>query len=188
LASQKIGVLAAAFNPITRAHLALVDAGLRVVDRVLCVVPRAYPHKEFEGAAFDERIEMLRRVQAGYEIVVTEGGLFLEIARELRATHSGSEIHFLCGRDAAHRVLEWDYGEPGMPERMLQEFGLLVASRQGEFHPPDHLKNRVSRLALEGDYDEVSSSEVRRRIAAGEPWEHLVPEAVVEMARRIYGR
>src|SRR5262249_18026601 len=109
---------------------------------------------------------------------------FIEIARELH--RPGRELHFICGRDAAERVLTWDYGEPGAIERMLDEFHLLVASRQGHFEPPPHLKNRVSDLKLRADVDEISSTEVRRRIAAGEPWEHLVPASIIAPVRAIY--
>lgn len=130
---------------------------------------------------------MLERAKDGYEVVVTEGGLFIEIARELRRARPEAEIHFLCGRDAAERVLTWDYGAPGAVERMLDEFGLLVAARLGEFSPPAHLSSRVRPLAMAGGFDDHSSSEVRRRIAAGEPWEHLVPESIVDLVRRIYG-
>src|ERR1700722_19308460 len=99
LGSPSIAVLSGAFNPLTRAHLALVDAGLSVADEVVCVVPRSYPHKTFEGAAFEERLEMLRQAQGGYQVVVTEGGLFVDIARELRRTRPDARIDFLCGRD-----------------------------------------------------------------------------------------
>lgn len=150
------------------------------------MVPRAYPHKSFEGAALDDRLGMLERAKDGYQVVVTEGGLFIEIARELRGARPEAEIHFLCGRDAAERVLTWDYGTPGTAERMLDEFGLLVAARQGEFSPPAHLRSRVRALAIASGFDDHSSSEVRRRIAAGEPWEHLVPESIVDLVRRIY--
>jgi len=44
----------------------------------------------------------------------------------------------------------------------------------------------VRRLELEEDFSEVSSTEVRRRIAAGEAWEHLVPVAIEDYVRRIY--
>jgi nicotinic acid mononucleotide adenylyltransferase len=33
----------------------------------------------------------------------------------------------------------------------------------------------------------LSSTEVRERIMQGEPWEHLVPETIVERVRAIYG-
>jgi nicotinate-nucleotide adenylyltransferase len=186
LKPRTIAVLAGAFNPLTRAHLALVDAGLQMVDEVICVVPRSYPHKSFEGAGFEDRLSMLDRAKGRYEVAVTEGGLFIEIARELRQSRPEAEIHFLCGRDAAERVLTWDYGKAGAVEQMLKEFGLLVASRQGEFMPPENLRSRIRPLPLAGDFDDHSSTEVRRRVVTGEPWEHLVPEAIVDMVRQIY--
>ena len=181
---RTIGVLAGAFNPLTRAHVALVDAGLEIVEDVVCVVPRNYPHKEFEGARFEDRLAMLER--AGLHHFVSEGGLFIDIARELRRARPDAEVHFLCGRDAAERVLGWDYGAPGAAERMLDEFGLLVAARQGEFTAPEHLRPRVRSIPMRGDFNDVSSTEVRRRIARGEAWEHLVPEAIVDLVRGIY--
>lgn len=181
---KTIAVLAGAFNPITRAHAALIDAGRKAAEEVVCVIPRVYPHKSFEGASLADRIAMVRQVGAHVEI--TEGGLFLEIARELRRSRPRARIEFLCGRDAAERIIGWDYGTPGMAERMLDEFGLLVAARQGEFIAPGHLRDRVRALRLDGGFDDVSSTEVRRRIAAGEDWEPLVPEPVIELVRRIY--
>jgi nicotinic acid mononucleotide adenylyltransferase len=35
-------------------------------------------------------------------------------------------------------------------------------------------------------HEEVSSTEVRERIARGEPWEHLVPEKIRARVREIY--
>jgi nicotinate-nucleotide adenylyltransferase len=179
-------VLAGAFNPVTRAHLALVDAALPAVDEVVCVVPRTYPHKDYHGASLEDRLEMLRQVRGRYRIEVTDRGLFIDIARELRKAQTDVDVHFICGRDAAERIVGWDYGEPGAIERILEEFQLLVASRQGDYSPPEHLRHRVAALRLDSDLDDVSSTDVRRRIAAGEPWEHLVPEAIVELVRGIY--
>jgi nicotinic acid mononucleotide adenylyltransferase len=199
--ARRVGVLAGGFNPVTRAHVALVDAARGLVDRVICVVPRNYPHKEFHGATLSERVAMVEVAAPDCEIAVTDGGLFIEIARELRGgsawccptgTGIGSgtatateEIHFLCGRDAAERVLSWDYGDARV-ETLLEEFSLMVAGRNGEFVPPVHLLSRVRSLTVPPEFDLDSSSEVRRRIAASKPWEHLVPEAIVEMVGRIY--
>lgn len=179
---RHIGVLAGAFNPVTCAHIALAECVRASVDEVVAVVPRAYPHKHFHGASLEDRIEMLKRVMDRVEI--TEGGLFIDIARELRT--SGTEISFICGRDAAERIIHWDYGEPSAIEKMLEEFSLLVAERGGTYEPPTNLRHRVHRLALTEDFSDVSSTEVRRRIAAGEPWEHLVPSSIVDHVRRIY--
>ena len=186
---MKLGVLAGAFNPVTRAHLALAEAALAHVDEVVCVTPRVFPHKEFHGATLDHRLEMLRRASDRYRVEVTEGGLFIDIARELTRglIHAQpDEIYFICGRDAAERILTWDYGESGAIDRMLEEFHLLVAGRQGAFDPPESLLHRIHSLDVADDLDHVSSTEVRRRIAQGEPWEHLVPEPIVELVQAIY--
>lgn len=179
---KRIGVLAGAFNPLTRAHVALAKAARQHVDEVICVVPRVYPHKDFHGAALEDRVAMLR--QAGYRVETTNGGLFIDIARELRT--DDSEILFVCGRDAAERIIHWDYGEAGAIEKILDEFSLLVAERGGRYEAPAHLRHRVLALALSEDFSDVSSTEVRRRIAAGEPWEHLVPGGIIDQVRRIY--
>jgi nicotinate-nucleotide adenylyltransferase len=183
---KKIGVLAGAFNPVTRAHLALAEAAAPLVDEIVCVVPRIYPHKEFHGAGLEDRLKMLAQVGGPYTVLVSEGGLFIEITRELRADRPQSEIYFICGRDAAERVVNWNYGEPGAVERMFEEFRLLVASRDGRYSSPEHLKHRVEQLALPRSYDEISSTEFRRRIEAGEPWEHLVPDTIVDLVKKVY--
>lgn len=183
---KKIGVLSGAFNPVTRAHLALVDAALAKVDEVICVVPRAYPHKEFHGASLEDRVEMLRRAGAHYRVEMVEGGLLIDIARELKRTHPDAELYFITGRDAAERVVTWDYGTPEAIDQIFKELHLLVASREGVYEPPDNLRHRIHALELQESFDEVSSTEVRRRIAAGEPWQHLVPEPITQLIERIY--
>ncbi len=182
--SRKIGVLAAAFNPPTLAHVALAESALTVVDEVILAIPSRLPHKNFSGATLQERIEMVvalaqarQRLSAG----VAEGGLFAEIAREARQHYEAAEIHLVCGRDAADRIIEWDYGEPGFVEKMLAEFPLLVAPRQGIYHIPEQFRHAVHQLPL-ANFDECSSTRVR------EGGLHLVPPEIAEHVQRIYGR
>jgi hypothetical protein len=110
----RLGILPGAFNPVTTAHLALAEAGLGWVDEVLFVLPRELPHKEFTGATFAQRIEMLRPALAGkpaFSLASSEGGLFVDIAAECRREYgAGVRLAFLCGRDAAERIATWDYG------------------------------------------------------------------------------
>jgi nicotinate-nucleotide adenylyltransferase len=187
VSAKKVGVIAGAFNPITRAHIALAEAARARVDEIVFAIPRAFPHKEFDGANLEHRIAMLRRVCGAGEIEITDGGLFVQIAREIRRSRPGSEIYVVCGRDAAERVVGWNYEEPGAIERMFEEIHLLVADRKGTYLAPDHLQARIHSLPLPPHFDDVSSSEVRRRIDAGEPWEHFVPESIVDLVRDIYG-
>ena len=187
-APAKLAILPGAFNPPTRAHLAMADAALTMADEVLFALPRAFPHKEYSGSEFETRLGWLRAALAGYprfSLAVTEGGLFIEIAQEARALYgAGTELFLLCGRDAAERIVGWDYGEGDGIQKQLESFALLVAARAGVYEPPPQIRNRVHALALPSGLDEVSSSEVRRRIRAGEPWRDLVPESIGDMIGR----
>jgi nicotinic acid mononucleotide adenylyltransferase len=157
-----------------------------LVEEVVCVVPGVYPHKAIEGAAMEERLEMLRRAGTGYRVATTSQGLFIDIARELRGENPDADFHFICGRDAAERIVNWDYGEPGAIDRILEEFALLVAARQGVYRAPATLAHRVRAVPLDERYGAISSTEVRRCIAEGAAWEHLVPEPIVDLVRSIY--
>jgi nicotinate (nicotinamide) nucleotide adenylyltransferase len=185
----RVGVLPGSFNPPTIAHIELAQAAAVHVDEVVCVLPRVFPHKEYFGASLEERVELLRAVGMAvpHSIAVSEQGLFIDIARECRE-HYGKQttLYFLCGRDAAERILTWDYGRAGVVEEMLAEFQLLVAPRGGQFRPPGKLQHRVHELNLGDEHGDVSSTEVRERIAIGESWEHLVPKRIAQRVREIY--
>lgn len=186
---RTLGVLAGSLNPPTIAHEELVYAAGFHVDDVLCVVPAVFPHKEYFGATLDQRLELLvaARLMPPCSFATSENGLFIDIARECREHYGpGTQLYFVCGRDAAERILTWDYGRPGVVEEMLREFQLLVAARAGEFQPPAEFQHRIHPLALRGGHDRVSSTDVRERIVRGEPWEHLVPELIVDQVREIY--
>src|SRR4051812_48244555 len=78
------------FNPLTVAHVALADAARNIADEVLFVVPRAFPHKAYSGASFDQRVELLCLACDGrgdFSIAGTQGGLFVEIAAECRRAY-----------------------------------------------------------------------------------------------------
>jgi len=186
---HKVGILAGSFNPPTIAHIELALAASACVDLTVCVVPRVFPHKEYVGATLDQRVEMLGAagLTIPHAIASTGQGLFIDIARECR-DHYGTEVQlsFICGRDAAERILHWDYGRPGVVQEMLGEFELLVAPRGGHFSPPAKYRHRIHALQVRSGHEEVSATEVRERIARGEPWEYLVPENIRERVREIY--
>jgi len=188
---RRVGILAGAFNPVTVAHVALARAALSHVDQVLFVLPQAFPHKPYHGASFAQRVQMLHAAIAeepAFSVAAADGGLFIEIAAECREVYGGdAQLTFLCGRDAAERILNWDYGDPDAATKMLREFNLLVAARGGELDETSKFRHGVGILALNGQFDHVSSTEVRERIAQGLPWEHLAPEGARELIRRVYG-
>ncbi len=189
---SKLGIFSGTFHPPTRAHLGLARAALEAVDEVLFVLPHRFPHKEYEEVDFEDRLRMLLAATAGeprFSVAASKGGLFIEIARECREAYGpGPELWFLCGRDAAERIINWDYGEPGAFEKMLQEFGLLVADRDGHYEPPAKWRDRIRPLKTPEDYSGISASSVRENIARGKRWEHLVPGTIVGLVRETYSR
>ncbi|MCS7041349.1 MAG: hypothetical protein NZR01_00995 [Bryobacteraceae bacterium] len=184
-----VALLAGAWNPPTRAHAELARAALGWARRAVFVLPRAFPHKPMEGAPFAKRAEWIRAM-AGldprFAAAISEGGLFLEMAREARAL-GAQRIFHVCGSDAAARILSWDYGALPPIGQQLEEYELLVAPRPLPFRPPGPLRARIHTLMVPVLLDGISSTEVRRRIAAGEPWRHLVPEALADSIAQAYG-
>jgi nicotinate (nicotinamide) nucleotide adenylyltransferase len=186
----RLGVFPGSFNPPTIAHLALARAALHAVDEVLFVLPRSFPHKEYQGTSLEQRVNLLTDAVAAdpqFSVAISDGGLFIEIARECRGAYSdGVALSFLCGRDAAERIASWNYGRAEAWPEMLREFDLLVAPRAGDYKPgPDELGS-FAQIPIDPRYNVISATEVRRRIAAGEPWEHLVPEAIHTRVRAFY--
>lgn len=186
----RLGILPGSFNPPTRAHLALAEAALAQLDQVVLVLPRTFPHKNYDGASFTQRADMLRALLHGrprLAAATSVGGLFIEIAQECRAAYGPNvALAFVCGRDAAERMVGWNYGKSNAINRMLEIFQLLVACREGAYEPPQHLRQHIRPLALPADVNAISASDVRRRIREGAPWQHLVPDAIVPMVREIY--
>jgi nicotinate-nucleotide adenylyltransferase len=188
---SRLGILPGTFNPITVAHVALARAALSRVDEVVYVLPRVFPHKPYGRATFAQRVELLCAVaaeDAKFSVAASGGGLFVEMAAECRAAYGNdAAFTFLCGRDAAERIVNWDYGRPGAVGEMLRQFDLLVAARGGRYEPPPEFRAAIRSMELAGEFDHVSATEVRATMARGETWEHLVPAAIRERVKKIYG-
>lgn len=181
-----------AWNPPTIAHAEIARAARAWADELVWVLPRTLPHKQFEGAGFKDRRRMLERLvegcgDAGFSAAISHGGLYAEVADEARAFFGPEpEIALVCGRDAAERIAAWDYGTPGFFDEMLRKYSLLVAARGSEYQPAARHSDRILKLPMDASWHEVSSSELRRRIARREDWEKLAPPQLVETIRHLY--
>src|SRR5206468_4719103 len=139
-----VAVLAGAFNPPTVAHAELIRSAAARVDEVLCVLPGRLPHKESHAAMPEERLRLLTGLApVPYSVAMSDGGLLIDIARECREhLPDSARLFFICGRDAAERIMTWDYGQANAHGAMLQEFELLVAPRGGDYAPPREVCHR----------------------------------------------
>lgn len=186
----RVALFPGTWNPPTIAHVDIARMARHEADEVIWLLPRTFPHKGFEGAGFDARLRMLEtlaRQHEGFSAAVSEGGLYAEMAAEARDYFGPqTEISLVLGRDAAERIAAWDYGAPGVFDDFVRRHRLLVAARGGEYEPAGHHREQISRLPMESSWDDVSSSEVRRRIANGEDWRMLVPPSIAGIVQDLY--
>lgn len=167
----------------------LAEAALEHAAELLFVLPERFPHKQWHGPDSSARLDLLQPLLGPrHSLAQSEGGLFVDIAREARRHYPRTEFWFVCGRDAAERILTWDYADGVTAESLLEQFGLLVAPRAGVFHPPAHLSHRIRSLDLAPEWSDISSTAVRERLARGESWQHLVPEPLHAAVARLYGQ
>ncbi len=194
LREGRLGIFPGAFNPPTLAHLAVASAARdqHHLDHVVFLLPAEFPHKSYTGASFDDRIAMLQDAagnEATFAIASSERGLFIDVARAFR-TECGPrvELFLLCGKDAAERIVNWDYGTGPSFAEQLGEYRLLVASRCGEYSVPPQYTGAILSIDLPSSWDDCSASVVRKTITEGGDWRQWVPDAVAQRIeqRKLY--
>jgi nicotinate-nucleotide adenylyltransferase len=96
-----------------------------------------------------------------------------------------TRLWFITGRDAAERILTWPYPDPAKAlDELFAQAELLVADREGSFVLPDipvvreHAAH-VHHLPLPAEYNQVSATAIRTRLAKGEEVGQLVPPPVL---------
>jgi nicotinate-nucleotide adenylyltransferase len=160
------------------------------LERVILVPTGSAPHKRIEPEPGPHvRLELARRAAQDDDLlevsdfeVAGEGPSYTFRTLEmLSARRPDDQIHFLMGADVAAQLESWM-----RPERVLELARLGVAARPGA--TVAEASATVERLGFEGRAEvvempeiQVSSTEVRRRIAAGERVRYLVPDAVIEL-------
>ena len=190
LTAGRAGLLPGAFNPPTPAHVAVAREGRAQhdLDQVVFVLPEVFPHKDYQGATFADRLAMLRAVldrEEGYAVASSDKGLFIDIARQAKNAYGpGVETCLICGRDAAKRIVEWDYGEGPAFAEQLKEFQLLVASRRGAYTVPAAYAGRIHTVDLPVSFDAVSSTRIRETVAKGGAFQAWVDRRVADEIER----
>jgi nicotinate-nucleotide adenylyltransferase len=181
-----IGVYGGSFDPVHHGHLTLVRAALRHIDLAPLYVVPAYqpPHKEQTGASFAHRLAMARLAFADIPgVALTDlererGGISYTIdsVEYLKARHPGSEVYLLIGADTAEEIGTWK-----SPDRLAKLVRLLVAPRS-DHHEDTRGAWRMSVVPMEPI--DISATDIRRRVRAGEPLTGLMPAAVAEYIER----
>ena len=189
--SRSIAVFCGAFHPPTVAHLALAEAAQKRVDEVLWVMPETFPHKQYDRVTLFQRLRLLLEATSDPVAVASEN-LFFSIAEEAEAVLQDCKIRLLIGEDGAKRIVEWNYGLDDREhqlflENKFRQFPLLSSRRQMDWVLPGLIQQYVEWLPLEEKHSSISSTLVRKRIAAGQDWTELVPEQIRKTVTELYG-
>jgi nicotinate-nucleotide adenylyltransferase len=181
----RIAIFGGTFDPIHSAHLTVArEAADRfALDRVLFIPAAQPPHKSgATSAGYEDRYRMVELATKGDPRFVPsrleEGArrsFSIDTIEKLRPTLApGDELFFLIGADAFADIRTWRRWED-----VIREVEFIVASRPGHAYeaPPGARVQRLETVALP-----VSSSAIRRRLAAGESPVEL-PAAVLRYIR-----
>ncbi|HEX6939874.1 MAG TPA: nicotinate-nucleotide adenylyltransferase [Longimicrobiales bacterium] len=185
---MNIGIFGGTFDPVHTGHLIVAQDAWSALglDRVLFIPAAVPPHKRGRVAASPElRLEMLRAATAGdprfatsdLELRRSGPSYTVDTLRELRERDPSGALFLLLGADQFREFHTWR--EPGEITRLAT---LVVLSRGGTEAPPPPLDLPYRRLTV--TRVDISATEIRRRVAAGQPVRYLVPAAVEEIIRR----
>jgi nicotinate-nucleotide adenylyltransferase len=186
---MRLGIFGGSFDPVHNGHIALAQACQHQegLDEIWFMPTAVQPLKQQGPHATDaQRLEMLRLAtwpEPSWRVSTLEidrGGLSFTVdtLRQLGEQLPEAVLFFLLGADAVQDVPHWRE-----PRVIFSLATPLVVHRAGEPEPDlEMLRTFCSAnkqpQRIEMPAVNISSSEIRRRIAAGQSLDGLVPPTV----------
>lgn len=199
---RRTGILGGTFNPIHNGHLMLAREAHKQfsLDEVLFMpCGTAYMKADTDVESGQLRAEMTALAIQGNPFfclstmeIERQGNTYTyQTMESLKEESPDTEYFFIMGADSLFHIEQWRY-----PERIFANCCILAAIR-GDKTTVD-MEKQISRLKREYSADirllktecmNISSSDIRRKIAAGESISDDVPESVREYIekRGLYG-
>lgn len=183
--TKRIGIMGGTFDPIHVGHLvAAEEARVRfALDRVMFVPCGEPPHKkDYRVTDREHRYAMTvsaTSTNPAFEVSRIEidrpgPSYTVDTLRELREADPQSSSYFITGADGILAVLTWRD-----PRELVQFCEFIAVTRPGydlgelEQALGPQLMQHVHLLSIPGI--DISSTEIRRRVAAGLPVKYLTP-------------
>ena len=197
-APRCVAVLGGTFDPVHAGHLAILEQVRRSVDaEEAWLLPTNLPgHRRPARASVDDRVAMVRAAaegHAGVRVVDVEArrpgpSYTVDTLDELERAFPGVQFWLVLGADAARDIATWHRAA-----EVLARARFVLVNRAGV--PPlgeeeaqalgfDPGRTRL----VDVDSPPVSATDIRRRVAAGEPIEGMVaaPVARIIAERGLY--
>jgi len=178
---MRIGILGGTFNPIHIGHLILADEALAKLglDKIVFVPTYMPPHKNMESTV--KPAERLRMVELAikdnpkfevstFEIGSKKKSYSVDTLKDFREKYGeAAELFFITGSDLLKDLFSWkDVND------IFKISKFIVANRPG--YPVEDVPKEVETVVITPI--EVSSEDIRRRLAAGKSIRYLVTDKV----------
>ncbi len=190
---ERLGIFGGSFNPVHLGHLLLAQTALERfnLDRVLFMPCAVQPHKDPRGLASaahrEAMVEAAILDNLGFELLDIElrrGGVSYTVdsLREIRSMHPNADLFFMIGADTLQELHGWKDIETVLS---LCEFIVFARPSHELAHlSPEALKlpvpwsERLMRNLCSVRQIDISSSDIRHRVAEGLSIRYLVPQPV----------
>jgi nicotinate-nucleotide adenylyltransferase len=177
---ENLGIYGGTFDPVHHGHLILArEAAEKFELRRVILLPAAMsPFKPAPFAFAEARVEMLRAATVGEQLFQIDDCELLrpppsytvETVELLRARHPAARLFLLVGDDNVAGLAQWHrYDELRKMVTMI----ILSRARTCVRHEYESVNRRI----------DISSTEIRQRIAEGRSIRYFVPRAVEEIIK-----
>ncbi|MEU4161616.1 nicotinate-nucleotide adenylyltransferase [Actinoplanes sp. NPDC026670] len=184
MSGKRVGIMGGTFDPIHHGHLvAASEVQARFdLDEVM-FVPTGQPYEKGRVSPAEDRYLMTvvatasnPRFHVSRADMDRDGPTYtVDTLRDMRAVYGQSaELYFITGADALARIMSW---KDAMTMLGLAHF--IGVTRPGFELSNEHLPADSVTL-VEVPAMAISSSDCRKRVAAGLPVWYLVPDGVVQ--------
>ncbi len=191
---MKIGIYGGSFNPVHNGHIHLAETAVNELglDRLYLVPSKKSPHRSMAEYAPDEdRLEMLRLAcktkeklfVSDYEIKTDRVSYTIYTVEHFREVFPDDELFLLVGSDMLLSFETWHRFED-----ILANAALCAVSRKNGDMPEllkkaDELRKFGRIMISEAPPTEVSSTDIRKKIAKNEDFACYLDENVVQYIR-----
>ena len=187
---MKIGIFGGSFDPIHIGHAIIaqhiISSG--AVDRLWFMVSPVNPLKVGKERMVTDTdrlrmVEMVSRPMEGvetsaFEFTMPRPSFTIDTLNALQAKFPDDEFYLVTGGDNWQIFSKWRNSD-----EILAKYHLLIYPRLGyDVVIPDELKDRVT--LVDAPIIEVSSTEVRERLANGQSVRYYVPDEVLAYIER----
>ncbi len=195
--SERIVIFGGTFDPVHHGHLivARAVAEAKGFPRITLMPAASPPHKPAAGASGPDRMEMLRLATADepvFEVSDIElrrpgPSYTIDTLEQLGRERPGARQHLLIGADMLEDLLNWhragdvvSAAEIIVAARRPWQQRLDEVFRRLAEHFDDETVNRLRGSVVETPRVDISSTDIRRRVAEGLSIRYLAPEAVTQ--------